>query len=385
VDVATGLNKLSRWAVDAALDEFVLLGRDAFLQKYRFGPARDFFVIHPTSRVSCDSKAVVGAAYGIQFPEQGPLRPQDFSGGKATVVKLLKGLGFDLSDGEAVPASNKDRAWARYENELIVADYLQMLVKELAGQKYNKAERARTLIPLLNDRSQASIEFKRANISAVMIELGFPSLQGYKPRGNFQRDGLMDVVAEQVAQLPVLDRAAELAVDRPADVPESIPFEKLRADAPARQVRAQEPRPGYARSAIKRDYFERESRNRSLGKAGELFIVEYEQWRLERMGVGQLANRVEHVADTQGDGLGYDVLSFEADGRERYIEVKTTAHDASAPFFVSVNEADFAREQAERFRLYRLYHFRTDPKFFELPGAIEQHCHLDPATFKATF
>ncbi|KGM42112.1 hypothetical protein JY96_11150 [Aquabacterium sp. NJ1] len=379
------MNKLSRWAVEAAMDEFVRVGREAFLQKYHFGPAREFFVIHPSTGLPCDSKAVVGAAYGLQFTEHGPLRPQDFSGGQATVVKVLKGLGFELSDAETTNASNKERAWTRHENELIVADYLEMLLKELAGQKYNKADRARALMPLLNDRSKGSIEFKRANISAVMIELGFPSLQGYKPRANFQRDGLVNVVAEQVEHLPMLDKAAELAVDRPADVPESVAYQGVRSEPPRREHRADEPRPTYVRRGIKRDYFEREARNRSLGSAGERFIVQYEQWRLAQLGVGQLADRVEHVAATKGDGLGYDVLSFETDGRERFIEVKTTAHDAATPFFVSVNEVEFARERAEQFRLCRLYHFRTAPKFFELSGAIEQHCHLDPSTFKASF
>lgn len=383
--MSVNLNKLARWAVEAALDEFTRVGREAFLQKYRYGPARDYFVLHHQTGEACDSKAVVGAAYGLQFPEQGPLRPKDFSGGQATVVRALRGLGFELMDVAAEPASNKERAWSRHENELIVADYLEMLLKELSGQRYNKAERARALMPLLNDRSKGSIEFKRCNVSAVLIELGFPSLQGYKPRSNFQRDGLVDVVAEQVTSTPALDRAAELAVDRLAEVPEFVAFDKLKADAPTRQVRAEEPRQTYVRRAVKRDYFERESRNRSLGTAGERFVVEYEQWRLETAGFGLLANRVDHVAETQGDGLGYDVLSFEIDGRERYIEVKTTAHDAATPFFVSSNELAFAKEQSERFRLYRLYHFRTAPKFFELAGMIEQHCHLDPATYRASF
>lgn len=365
--------------------EFIRTGRDAFLQKYRFGPARDFFVVHPPTGQACDSKAIVGAAYGLQFPSEGPLRPQDFSGGQATVVKLLRRLGFELIDVEASPTSSKDRAWTRHENELIVADYLQMLMKELAGQKYNKAERARALMPLLNSRSQASIEFKRANLSAVMIELGFPSLQGYKPRSNFQRDGLVDVVTEQVRHLPLLEKAAALAMDRPAEVPESVDLRDLRAEPPVRRIKAEEARSTYHRRGVKRDYFEREARNRSLGTAGELFIVQYEQWRLSNLGAGQLAEKVTHVAQDVGDGLGYDVLSFEPDGRERFIEVKTTAHDAATPFFFSANEVEFAREQSERFRLYRLYHFRTSPKFFELPGAIEQHCHLDPSTFKASF
>lgn len=379
------LQKLSRWAVDAALDEFIQLGRLEFLKKYRFGSAKDYFVRHPLTGDLCDSKAVAGVAYGLQFPEHGPLRPRDFSGGQATVVRALRLLGYTIMDGPVQRESNKDRAWSNYENELIVADYLQMLLKELAGQTYNKAERARALIPQLNERSKGSIEFKRANISAVMIELGFPSLQGYKPRSNFQRDGLVDVVVEQVSQMPILDKASELAVDRPADVPESVAFQNLRMEAPVKQFRAEELRSNLTRRGVKRDYFERESRNRSLGTAGELFVVQYEQWRLEHLGVGLLANKVEHVAQTKGDGLGYDVLSFEPDGRERYIEVKTTAHDAVTPFFISSNEIDFAREAAERYRLYRLYHFRTTPRFFELSGPVEQHCHLDPATFKASF
>ena len=222
--MAVNLNTLSRWAVEAALDEFVRIGRDAFLRKYHFGPARDYFVQHPATGEACDSKAILGAAYGLQFPEKGALRPQDFSGGQATVVKALKALGFELIDAEVDTTSNKERAWTRHENELIVADYLEMLLKELAGQKYNKAERARNLMPLLNNRSKGSIEFKRANISAVLIELGFPSLHGYKPRANFQRDGLVEVVSEQVAHMTALDKAAELAVDRPADIPESIDF-----------------------------------------------------------------------------------------------------------------------------------------------------------------
>lgn len=39
---------------------------------------------------------------------------------------------------------------------------------------------------MLNGRSPGAIEFKHANISAILIEIGFPYLDGYKPRGNYQ-------------------------------------------------------------------------------------------------------------------------------------------------------------------------------------------------------
>lgn len=44
------------------------------------------------------------------------------------------------------------------------------------------------------------------------------------------------------------------------------------------------------------------------------------------VGRGSLADRVEHVAVTVGDGEGFDVHSFEADGSDRFIEVETTRY-----------------------------------------------------------
>lgn len=55
------------------------------------------------------------------------------------------------------------------------------------------------------------------------------------------------------------------------------------------------------------------------------------------------------------------------------------------PFFVSANEARFARDHGDRFHLYRLFEFRTCPRLFELAGPIEQHCLLDAVTFRASF
>jgi hypothetical protein len=58
--------------------------------------------------------------------------------------------------------------WSDIEVELIVVDYLSMLQMELAGQPFSKTEHRRKLHPLLNNRSDGSIEFKHQNISAVL-------------------------------------------------------------------------------------------------------------------------------------------------------------------------------------------------------------------------
>ena len=49
-------------------------------------------------------------------------------------------------------------AWSELEVELIVADYFQMLHQELIGKKVSKKEHRLKLMPLLNDRSESSIE-----------------------------------------------------------------------------------------------------------------------------------------------------------------------------------------------------------------------------------
>ena len=71
----------------------------------------------------------------------------------------------------------------------------------------------------------------------------------------------------------------------------------------------------------------------------------------------RLAKQVEHTSKVRGDGAGYDVMSFEEDGRERFIEVKTTAYAKEAPFFISDGELSFANSHELEFRLYRVFEF----------------------------
>lgn len=275
--------------------------------------------------------------------------------------------------------------WTREEVEAIVADYLLMLTLQYSGQKYSKADHRRQLKTKLRERSEGSIEFKHCNISAVMINLGVHPITGYRPRWNYQRL-LAEVVEERLAGTSALDRAALSAVDQPAVAPTQSEFSKVKTAAPTRQHHAAETAVSpYLRRAIKRDYLEREAHNRSLGLAGEQFVVQFEHWRLNQLGLSKLADRVNHVSQTKGDGLGNDVLSFESDGRERFIEVKTTSFARETPFFVTKGELALSQDARDQFHLYRLFEFRQSPRLFDLQGPLERHCQLDPATYRASF
>lgn len=258
-----------------------------------------------------------------------------------------------------------------------------MLASELAGTAYNKASHRRALMPLLNGRSEQSVEFKHANISAALLDAGFPYISGYKPRSNYQTL-LADVLAERMAYASQLQDVAAADADRPMVVPEVDDILAVLTAAPKRARdtdKVAEP----SRPAIRltTNYVEREARNRSLGVAGELFVLNYERARLIRFGQESLAARIEHTAKVRGDYEGYDILSFDETGAERLIEVKTTKYGAETPFFVTRNEVFTSERRASLYHVYRLYGFRETPKLYTLPGAISQSCQLSAANFLA--
>lgn len=279
--------------------------------------------------------------------------------------------------------------WSPQEVEAVISDYMSMLASELAGTPYNKAAHRRALKPLLNGRSDQSIEFKHCNISAVLLEANFPYIAGYKPRFNYQRTILPELVLANLQHRPPLIALAAADADRlmvAPEVPNILAVLEKRppsADAP-QSTRADPPStPTSTAPRLTTNYLEREAQNRSLGDAGEAFIIEFERTRLIRAGHESLAAKIEHTAKVHGDHMGFDILSFEDNGAERFIEVKTTKYGSETPFFATRNEVAVSERHAEQYQVYRLHSFRLAPKLFILPGAISTTCQLTPATFLA--
>ena len=273
--------------------------------------------------------------------------------------------------------------WSREEVEATVADYFDMLAAELTGTPYSKTDHRRTLARKLHDRSDGSIEFKHCNISAVLIELGFPYISGYKRRDNYQAL-LYDVVADRLQGDRSLQDLAAQDVDLSVQVPTVDDILRALVNPPKREERAHraaEPRRFVPRLNV--NYLEREAHNRTLGAAGEEFILNFERARLIHEGNERLATNIEHVSRTEGDGLGFDIRSYETSGADRLIEVKTTKYGQDTPFFVSRNEVEVSREKAGAYHLYRLFEFRKSPRLFTLAGPISATCQLQPVSFLA--
>ncbi|WP_433475390.1 hypothetical protein ACQPZP_43185 [Spirillospora sp. CA-142024] len=97
------LSVITREAVLDAMAECDQLGRDRFLHHYGFDPARRYFLHH--DGVYYDSKAIVGVAHRHATGQ--PLAPDQFSGGRQTVGRILERLGFEVIVEE--PASPRSR------------------------------------------------------------------------------------------------------------------------------------------------------------------------------------------------------------------------------------------------------------------------------------
>jgi putative restriction endonuclease len=117
-------------AVLQAALEFDALGREAFLAQCGFGKAREYFLVLKGRRY--DSKAIMGAAHGYQFPEKGPLRAADFSGGDATVKTRLEQLGFAV---ESTAADKSPVSQPQYASSVLQvgAAYTREQLRELFG------------------------------------------------------------------------------------------------------------------------------------------------------------------------------------------------------------------------------------------------------------
>ena len=153
-----------------------------------------------------------------------------------------------------------------------------MLADDIAGRRYSKAEHRRALLPLLNDRSEGSVEFKHQNISAVLKGLGEDWIPGYKPAFNFQMT-LVDAVARWLALESRLARpvagtqpatgmreAAQIWIGPPPTLSNQPPPQELEQ---------------MLHIARKFDVAGRDERNRALGRAGEERVLAHEQATLK--------------------------------------------------------------------------------------------------------
>lgn len=130
------------------------------------------------------------------------------------------------------------------------------------------------------------------------------------------------------------------------------------------------------------NYIENEKEKKRIGDLGELLVLQHEQEKLKSLGIKKTP---EHKSKSEGDGLGYDILSYDEQGQEMFIEVKTTTNGSDTPFYITRNELLCSRQDSNKFFLYRLYDFddtENKAKYYKRKGDLTELCN-NPILFRA--
>ncbi|EQB9038283.1 DUF3883 domain-containing protein [Vibrio cholerae] len=122
------------------------------------------------------------------------------------------------------------------------------------------------------------------------------------------------------------------------------------------------------RKGRKIDYINRSEKLKKIGNRGELIVLKAERNYLKKNGKPDLEKLVEYIAE-KDDSAGYDIKSYNLDGTERLIEVKSTTQGVgSNNIYISANELDVANKNSNYY-FYLVYEADSKiPKIWRVKG-----------------
>ena len=278
---------------------------------------------------------------------------------------------------------NKRKAWSIDEINAIVNDYMSMLLQDLKGEKYNKTSHREKLKPQLNNRTDGSIEFKHQNISAALIDLDYPYIDGYKPRFNYQNE-LFQAISKKTEEIDFdLPNIIDNYLNKTEKSSEDLTPTLTEVQSPTTINRKINPyeKIEFGRNN-KKNYALIENNNKNLGRRGEELVLEFEKQRVTKLKLD--VSKVQWISEDKGDDEGYDILSLNDDGSARYIEVKTTTQGIDFHFFISGREVEFSRRNKDNYFIYRVFNLNKSPNFYTQKGYVIDSFELFPTEFKAS-
>ena len=118
---------------------------------------------------------------------------------------------------------------------------------------------------------------------------------------------------------------------------------------------------------------------------GRLLFSITKKKQLQELGLLDLVENIKHVSKEEGDGAGYDILSYDEDGNKKYIEVKTTEQNLDNPFIITDRELEFSKRNSENYSLYRVYNFDKNAslRFEEIKGDLTKSFNFKPTIYKS--
>ena len=130
--------------------------------------------------------------------------------------------------------------------------------------------------------------------------------------------------------------------------------------------------------------------NIETGIQGENYVYKYEVNKLKKHGRDDLAKKVVKQCEDKTCFPGYDIKSFDIDGNEIYIEVKSSKSMSKKNFYISSNEIKAAKKYKKNYFIYRVVNSLTNPKIpYRIPDPLkrrkEGQIKIEPHTYEISF
>lgn len=131
------------------------------------------------------------------------------------------------------------------------------------------------------------------------------------------------------------------------------------------------------------DYEKINKNKKDIGNRGERAVLNHEKEKLYKLGLNNLAEQVQFV---ENDAIGYDINSFDENGNEIHIEVKTNSgkSNKNIEFYLTYNELS-KMKQDDKYYIYYLYDIKGKTKCHIVNKKIlleNKEEYLQPVTYK---
>ena len=136
------------------------------------------------------------------------------------------------------------------------------------------------------------------------------------------------------------------------------------------------------------NYIARAIVNNKQGEINEEVIYKNELKYFMDMGRDDLVKRMKDFFENRKDDEGYDILSFELNNNqeyiEKYIEVKSTKGNESTPIDITDSEVRFAKKHLDQYYLYRIIKSDSRDRYVKIVKGKDLICDYEfvPNTYQ---
>ena len=256
---------------------------------------------------------------------------------KLPLISANNSKGFEISNLDL--KSNESELAKGYEHCNIYSKYYSLLDLERLSVE-----------ELLEDVKELLLVYRE--LKSVLKSEGLFLDKNQYIIENYSLETLEEVVSEKF-------NSGSIKIGVEVDIPKNLNFKE---------------KSSINKSRKKIDYIAHQVKSTLQGEMTEDLVLKIEKERISS--IPESATKIDEIrrVSKEGDGDGYDILSFDYDYItseivEIFIEVKSTLKGKEEPFYFTDNELNVAKDKGKYYWIYRLFKENNDWNYYIIKNA----------------